>query len=235
MLDYSSGAKPLWSQVSNILLHRIKTNAYKIGDILPPELQLGDEFGVSRITIRQALDTLLNEGYISRKRGKGTIVLSNEKVSTNIRSSFTQIEEKGIKVPKKLLEVVRCKAPKEVADFFQIEPYSSVIMLKRSIAADEKLVTLFLNYVNPIVPLTLEEDYNGSFYQLLEAKGYQITSGKEVISAVISTEEDKKFFQLKKDKAIITRKIYGFSNMQPIELTYGRYIADGYNLEIVIN
>lgn len=234
-LDYNTGAKPLWSQVANVLRDKIKKDEYQVGDILPPEMQLTKEFGVSRITMRQALDSLVNEGYILRQRGKGTIVQKKEAVSTCMKSSFIEVREKAEKSKKKLLEVRLVNSPKEVAELFNIDKDSFVIMMRRCIMIGNKTVAIFSNYINPVVPITVQDDFNNSFYSMLDNKGYPVTSGKEHISATISNQEDKLIFDLKKPTAIITRKKIGFSKDIPIELTYSRYVADGYTIIVELN
>lgn len=232
-LDFSSGAKPLWSQLAHIIKNKIECGEYKVGDILPSEMSLVEEFQISRITVRQALDRLMAEGYITRQRGKGTIVKScGNNLSTRMQSSFKQLEEKNNKAIKKLVEVKLVKAPEEVAEFFQLENDEMVIMLKRINEVDGRILTVFNTYISPKIPITLKDDFHGSFYKLLELKGYVVTSVKEVISACISTDEDKETFLVNEDKAIITRKKYGYSGNLTVELTYCRYIADEYNLVI---
>jgi len=231
-LDYSTGAKPLWSQVANVLREKIKNEEYEVGDILPTEMQLIKDFGVSRITMRKALDYLVNEGYIIRQRGKGTLVKKKDDVSTSMKSSFGEVKEKGERSKKKLLEVKMINPTKEVAELFNIERSSFVIIMKRAILVENKTVAIFDNYINPIVPITVQDDFNNSFYKLLSEKGYAVTTGKEQISATISNGEDKKIFDLKNPVAIITRKKIGYSKNIPVELTYSRYVADGYTITV---
>ena len=68
-LDFSNGVKPLWSQLYYIIREKIEKGEYKVGDSILPEMQLIERYGVSRITVRQALDKLMQDGYIDRKRG----------------------------------------------------------------------------------------------------------------------------------------------------------------------
>lgn len=232
-LDFTSGAKPLWSQLAHILKDKIENGQYKIGETLPSEMNLVEEFQISRITVRQALDRLMADGYITRQRGKGTIVKSDgNNLSTRLQSSFKQLEEKSNKANKKLLEAKLVKAPEEVAEFFQLENDDMVIMIKRLNEVNGRVITIFNTFINPQISISLQDDFHGSFYKLLELKGYVVTSVKEVISACISTEEDKSIFKFDEDKAIITRKKYGYSGNLSVELTYCRYIADEYNLVI---
>ena len=73
-LSYQVGQKPLWSQLYDILEMRILSGEYKEGDTLPSEVAIMQEFDVSRITVRQAMDKLIQAQLISRQRGKGTVV-----------------------------------------------------------------------------------------------------------------------------------------------------------------
>jgi GntR family transcriptional regulator len=235
-LDFSSGAKPLWSQLANLLKEKIEKGEYKVGDTLPPEMKLIDTYSVSRITVRQAMDYLMNEGYIERRRGKGTIVLNRiENVSTTMKSSFKQLRENGERAEKKLIEVNFVKAPKEVAEFFNISQDDNIILMKRVIEVEGKVVTVFYNYINPNIPITVKDNFAGSFYKLLKEKGFPVTSGREVISATLANKNDKKIFGITEQKAILKRNKYGYSNGVPVELTYSRYLADEYAITIDLN
>ena len=83
--------KPLYLQVKEILEKRIHTQVYPKGGKLPSEKELCDEFGVSRITIRQALDLLESMGLTNSVHGKGTFVKAN-KIDSNLQKirSFSE-------------------------------------------------------------------------------------------------------------------------------------------------
>src|SRR5512140_2706952 len=65
---------PLYHQLYRILLERIETGEWKPGDLIPSEKELGEQFKLSRITIRQTLQHLAADGYLSRQQGRGTFV-----------------------------------------------------------------------------------------------------------------------------------------------------------------
>ena len=89
-LKKGNGQKPLWSQLFEILKERIAENVYEAGSVMPTEAELMKEFSVSRITVRQAMNRLLQDGSISRRRGSGTIVLpAVGNLSTSFRSIIT--------------------------------------------------------------------------------------------------------------------------------------------------
>src|SRR5215208_1057143 len=71
-LDHSSPV-PLYHQVYSAILHDIRDGRLRRGDILPTEAELGEHFGVSRITIRQALGDLIRDGHLVRERPRGPL------------------------------------------------------------------------------------------------------------------------------------------------------------------
>ncbi|WP_217587798.1 GntR family transcriptional regulator [Lentibacillus saliphilus] len=75
--------KSLYAYIKDKLLNDIKTNVYKKGEKIPPELELCETFNVSRTTVRTALHQLTLEGYLVRKQGKGTFV-ADEKVKQTL-------------------------------------------------------------------------------------------------------------------------------------------------------
>ncbi|PJI10210.1 MULTISPECIES: GntR family transcriptional regulator [Clostridium] len=232
-LDFSSGAKPLWSQMASIIKSRIENGEYKIGSLLPSEMNFADEFNVSRITVRQALNRLMTDGYILRQRGKGTIVKKDKNsFSTRMQSSFKQLQDEYDKKKKNLLSVRNIKAPNNIAEVFDIEPGDNIIMLERSVELKNKIIIMYYNYINPTVGASLSDDFSGSLSKYLEMKGFYITSAKEVISAKISSENDKKIFGFNDDKAMILKTKYSYSSSVPVAVTYGTYIAEEYSIVI---
>jgi GntR family transcriptional regulator len=74
LFQLAAGPLPLYYQLQQHLSERIRAGEFTVGDALPPEEQLCAAYSVSRITVRRALDALLNAGMISRRRGVGTFV-----------------------------------------------------------------------------------------------------------------------------------------------------------------
>ena len=73
---------PLYHQLEINLRHRIRSSEFKVGDILPSEEAVGKEYNVSRITVRQAMAKLEEDGLIKRQRGKGTIIIKKDTAIT---------------------------------------------------------------------------------------------------------------------------------------------------------
>ncbi len=75
---FSSDARPIYVTISDELRQRIISGSLSVGDQIPTEAELCDQYGVSRMTVRQALDSLVSSGYLMRLRGKGTFVSSDK-------------------------------------------------------------------------------------------------------------------------------------------------------------
>lgn len=228
-----AGQKPLWSQIYDIILERISTGKYKIGEKLPTELEIMDEFEVSRMPVRQAMNKLITDGIIERMRGKGTVVLEkDDKVGTCLRSSFNGILEKNNHKNRKVIFVGFCKPPKNVAEFFKMDEEIKILKIIREIIINNTIVSVHETYLSNDVPLSDKDDYNGSLYDKLKTLNYNITNVKEKISCSLMSSEEKKLFGINRDEAVMHRQRKGYSNNKPIEFTKSSYISTGYELEI---
>ena len=232
-LTNNLGDKPLWSQLYDILEERIKTGYYPTGSILPAELKLMDEFEVSRITVRQAMDKLIQSGYIVRKRGKGTIVLKkDDKIKTAFQSSFYGVCEKNNETNRKVIRFSKVLPPQEVIEYFNIEKSKKVWCLVREIFLEKKTVAYFETYISPDVLFSDNEDMTGSLYQKLQLLNCEVNHVVENITAALASSKEKDIFALKENEAIVHRIRKGYHHKIPIEYTFSSYISSGYELTI---
>lgn len=230
-LKYDVGDKPLWAQLYDILLDRIVSKKYAPTNKMPTDLDIMAEFDVSRMTVRQAMNRLINEGYIERRRGKGTIVIEREnKVGTILKSSFNGVLEKNDIKNRRVLIVENTKCNQEVADFFGVKIGTQILRIVREIKVDNLVVSIHETYINPCVPLDKNQDYSGSLYAKLINEGYGISNVKEKISASLMNEYQKGLFGIQKEEAMINRQRRGFCHDVPVEFTNSMYISQGYEL-----
>ena len=110
-LKISRKKGPLYLQIKRILKDRILHGIYPIDANLPSELQLESEFGVSKITVRKAIQELVQEGYLITKSGKGTTVIRNTSTSMLSKGKlFTEyLVEEGHQIKKKLLKIEKIR------------------------------------------------------------------------------------------------------------------------------
>ncbi|KMK76079.1 GntR family transcriptional regulator [Alkalihalobacillus pseudalcaliphilus] len=105
-MNISRKKGPLYLQIRNVLKDRILHGFYPIGENIPSEIQLEEEFEVSKITIRNAIKELVQEGFLEKKSGKGTKVIRNTSASKLSKGKrFTEVlVEKGHKIKKKVVK-----------------------------------------------------------------------------------------------------------------------------------
>jgi len=116
-------AIPLYYQLETILRRRILSGEFPLDTPLPSEEALGQEYDVSRITVRQALASLEREGLILRRRGKGTFIVEKavSLESPKLTGFMEDLISMGIKTTAKVLDASMIEAPRVVADQLDAE------------------------------------------------------------------------------------------------------------------
>lgn len=146
------------------------------GDRLPNETKLAQMLGVSRITVREALRLLEEDGIIIRRQGRGTFVRSPDLIIRNpleVNTSATEvIESKGLKAGTAWFKLERTKADKTIASKLNIEVGSPVIILERVRTANKKpaVYTLDVFSENIVGRIEVLKELNGSLSKFLEEK-----------------------------------------------------------------
>ena len=141
-------SSPLHSQVYELLRGKITAGEWKPGDLLPTESQLIDQYQVSRATVRQALDALVNEGFIYRERGRGTFVAHPTVEQGLVRIvSFTEdMRQRGFTPGTQVLGAGLVAAPPDIAVTLGIATGDEMVRIERLRLADGE-------------PMSVEESY----------------------------------------------------------------------------
>lgn len=122
---------PIYHQIRRTIKHAILERQYNPGNRIPPEHELAKQFNVNRMTVRQALSSLVDEGLLSRKRGEGTFVTDNEGL-------IQEMSLKNIGLTSELL-VSMMKAKTLTVEMAEIEP-KPMIREKLELRRKDKLV-----------------------------------------------------------------------------------------------
>ncbi|MFC0471461.1 GntR family transcriptional regulator [Halalkalibacter kiskunsagensis] len=238
-LDHNSPI-PLYHQIKDILVARITEKVWKEGDLIPTETELMTEFDVSRTTLRQAITTLVNEGLLEKRQGKGTIVKSLKLTGTlgRLTGFAEEIMEKGYIPNSKLLRA-------EFRDDLFIEKKKlhvpddkSILLIQRiRFANDEPIALEKTSWPENIGNILMKHDLAGAkFYQILEESGVYLKKASETISAVNATPYEADLLGVSAGTALLdmTRLSYGI-NDEPIEFTQTKYRSDRYQYNIDLN
>ena len=124
---------PIYHQLYEILRGNIVRGEWQPGDILPSETELIEQYQVSRITVRQALEALVNDGLIYRQRGRGTFVAhpTVEQGLSRIISFTEDMHQRGFRPDTEIISAGLISAPAEIAEKLQIEAGEELVRLER--------------------------------------------------------------------------------------------------------
>ena len=130
---FASSEVPLYYQLGTILREQIYSGAYGAGDQLPTEAELVADYGVSRITVRQALKTLEEEGLIRREAGRGTFVTDSAAARTPLQmeGSLNELMSMGMATQVELLDLRDVAASQQDAEAFGIDIGDPVVQCTR--------------------------------------------------------------------------------------------------------
>lgn len=177
------------------IINYIKKNKLDVGDKLPTENELSKILGISRLTLREAVNALKNEGLINSIQGKGTFISGSIDNIANTLNNNLGISEmiiaSGYKPGVNRFEKKLVKADKSIAKRVGVEEGADVLVLKRIRTADDKPVVYSMDYLVPALSAQFLSitDENISIYSFLEEEcGHQVGSGMAEIQPVAAEE-----------------------------------------------
>ncbi|RME82034.1 MAG: GntR family transcriptional regulator [Caldilineae bacterium] len=207
LLDRHSGV-PLYQQLYELLRRRILSREWRAGHMLPTEAQLMEQYGVSRATVRQALDTLATEGLIYRQRGRGTFVAHPTVQQGLVRIvSFTEdMRQRGFEPKTRVLNTGIIAASADLAKVLDIEPGAEVARIERLRLADGEPMSIEVSFlVHALCPGVLQYDYaRRPLRQTLEQEyGLRITRATQAIRAINAPDDIAKRLTVAPGDALI--------------------------------
>jgi len=223
---------PLYVQLEELLRRKITSGTYPPGRQLPTERELCRRYGVSIITVRQAILKLVDHGLLYRRRGKGTFV-AEPKLSRDISTiySFTQdMKRLGLEPSSRVLDLREIEAGDAKAQLSLLSPADRVVLLVRLRMAGAIPLLLETTYIpSRIAPdLAAKNLAAGSLYEILRRDyGVEISSAVENFESVVLDSEEAELLgcQAGSPGFHIERTAYDASGM-PVELTSSLTRAD---------
>lgn len=233
MIDKNSPI-PVYYQLKNDLTSKIAKGVWKAGDCIASERELCEIYGVSRMTIRQAVGELVQEGILLRIKGKGTFVCE-QKLKQQDMMSFTEIIKKtGNELVTEVLEFSTIETPEDFEDIFTLD---SLYKIKRKRIVDKECIALETVYIPVDYCGYIDKSMlNGSLFKILEKFGYVVDYSTSSISAVIINEELKEIFGVDQEVPMLKVISKTYDNKDKmIFLEEAIYRSDKYLLEVNIS
>lgn len=209
--------------------------AMEVGQAIPSERRLCEQLGVSRLTLRAALDDLVREGHLTRRHGSGTYV-SRPKIAQPLTlTSFSEdMRRRGMVPGSRTLELAVVPAGARLGRRLQLSPEDSVVRVKRLRLADgEPMALEVLHVPAALVPgLTQADLENRSFYELMEERyGVVISSATQTIEPTVTSAEESEALGVPlHSPAFLFERTTLTAGGRPMEFVRSFYRGDRYQL-----
>ena len=201
---------------------------------LPSEAQLCEEFGVSRMTARAAVQRLVQDGLVYRVPGRGTFVAASRanRTAAHILSFSDEMRRQGRTPSSRVIERRRRRANPEEERRLGV---SEIVVLRRVRLADGKPVaveraTFPADYVGDALDGDLERQ---SLFQTLVAAGLVPTTGSAALAAEAASAEDARLLRVRKGAPLLVeRRLIHDQDGKPLEWTESRYVGSRYGIDV---
>ena len=205
-----------------------------VGTAIPSERQLSADLGVSRLTLRAAVDDLVREGYLIRRRGSGTYVQHPKIAQELTMTSFSEdMRRRGMVPGSRTLSLQRQLAGARLGRALQVSPSEEILVIKRLRLADgEAMAIETLHIASALVPGLTPKSLGGSFYELLEEQyGIVVASGTQAIEPTVTNEEESAALGVPlHSPALLFERTSRDGNGRTLEFVQSVYRGDRYRI-----
>ena len=228
---------PVYYQIKQTLKNWILNKEFNPGERIPTEFELADKFNVSRLTVRQAISQLVQEGFLVSKRGEGTFVTKNSDLISSFSLEFTGfMDDLFYQISKsetRSVKIAKVPVPRPVKDKLKLEEDDKkVIQVKRVRFLEKKAFAYTVNYLPMEIGKKLSERelYKKPLMEILEKDfGIQFTEAFQTIQASFSDQEVSEKLEIASGSPILfVERIMYTKNSEPVELVQSSYRGDLY-------
>lgn len=227
--------QPKYEYIKNALIEAIHSGKYSPGSELPSENELTEQYNVSRITVRRAIDELYRTGYIEKKQGKRGYVreTAKEQELTTISSYTEEIQRQGMTPSRKVLSSGLRLCSSEEKEILKLDKADAVFYLERIIYADQKP----LCYTSTVLPYKYFRDIESydfsenSLYNIIEQQYHlRITDSILKLKAIPAKDNVATFLDVARDVPLLYSSAVTYGDYQgdilPIESFQTYYLTD---------
>ena len=228
-LDESS-ALPLYQQLQRALRRAIEARLIAPDDALPPERDIAEDFQISRITVRKAIDGLVGEGLLMRRQGAGTFVCARVEKNFSKLTSFSEDMRARGRTPRTVwLRKSEGSVTPEEALTLRSSPGTPVYRFHRIRYADD--APMAIEYATVLAACLPSLDaVESSLYEALERAGNRPVRALQRLRAVLFTAEQAKLLQIhERDAGLLVERVGFIKDGRAMEFTQSYYRGDIYD------
>ena len=230
---------PAYIQIHDQIKAEIDQKIWKIGQRLPSERDLAEKFQVSRMTLRQAITLLVEEGVLERRVGSGTFVASTH-VQEKMRgtTSFTEIMKSQGKIPStQVISYKRTIPSLQEVDKLGIDKTETIVRMERVRYADGVPVVYEVASIpERFIKNFKKEEVTSHFFQTMEEHGYRIGKSQQTIYARLAKEKIAEYLEIPKGHAILgLTQISYLDNGTAFEYVKSQYVGERFEFYLENN
>jgi DNA-binding GntR family transcriptional regulator len=228
---------PLYHQLAEQLSAAVADGRLQPGDPFENELALTERLGLSRPTVRRAIQELVDQGLLIRRRGLGTRV-ANRKVHrrAELTSLYDDLRREG-RQPTTTILSHELVTDERAAAALDLEPDTPVLLVVRLRTADETPIAFMHNWLPPAYSdITVEELESGGLYAALRTRGVRPVVAQQTIGARMPTPAERKHLGIRGHQPVLTMTRMAFdASGQAVEFGDHCYRADNYAIDIMVD
>ncbi len=239
MLDRTSPV-PLYFQLKQVLLEKIRRGEWTPGTLIPSEQELQDAYQLSRTTVRQTLSELVSEGHLMRQRGRGTFITQPKIAydpSLGIRTN-EYLETYGVALGWALNDCGFVDAPDDAAQMLGLSADTRVYRVERIRMAGSETLGYHIAYTPPQVAAYIDHDRLASGESLDYLHKLPALSGAHIqrtLEAALPDDRDRKLLGADRGIAILQlTRVVTSAEGAPLEYLYSRFRGDRFKYRISI-
>jgi DNA-binding GntR family transcriptional regulator len=229
---------PLYFQIAENLKQAIEDGTLKPGERLDNELDLTERLGVSRPTVRQAVQRLVEQGLVVRRRGLGTVVVVPRILrSVALTSLYDDLSADRRHPATTVLAASEIEADDELASVLALSAGAAVLSVERLRLADGIPLAIMHNYLPAGLLKGRQEDAleKTGLYELLRSQGVELRAGQQIIGARHATAREAKLLQVPRTATVLTMTRTTFDSAgRPVEHGSHAYLADRYSFKMAL-
>jgi GntR family transcriptional regulator len=227
---------PLYKQLQRALRDAIQKKILGPDDALPAERDMAEQFSISRITVRKALDGLVSEGLLTRRQGAGTFVAARVEKSFSKLSSFTEdMISRGRTPRSEWISRAQGTVTPEESLTLGLSPGTPVYRFSRIRYADGAPMALEYTTIAAFA-LPSTEVVETSLYEALEATGHRPARALQRLRAVLFNAEQAGLLGVAvKDPGLLIERRGFLKDGRPVEVTQSYYRGDAYDFVAELN
>ncbi|MFT4136005.1 GntR family transcriptional regulator [Microbacterium sp.] len=232
-----TGPVPLYYQVSQRLEQAIRSGEVPTGVRLENEIAIGERLGLSRPTVRRAIQELVDKGLLVRRRGVGTQVVRGQVTRpVELTSLYEDLKNTHHEPATRVLSLEVVPATDAVAERLGIAPGTPVVHMRRQRSTDGAPVAVLENYLpEEFADVTTEQLQQRGLYQLLRGRGIAIRIAHQRIGARRAHDDEGELLGIDPDGPVLTMERVAYdASGHAIEYGAHCYRPDSYSFETTL-